>query len=120
VAILVMDNDSTTLARVKAVVNPNISKKSDSNHTKTGFTGNLVDLSNKHKVLRNVKVMSHIERCFMYCVRQNENNEQRLKNDPRTIVPHLYGKKKMHTYCIDCDTSKGHDKRVSSSKEYML
>lgn len=52
---LIMDNDSTTIARVKAQINPNISKRSDSNHTKKGFTGALVELSSAHKVLRNVK-----------------------------------------------------------------
>ncbi|XP_062617807.1 uncharacterized protein LOC134279410 isoform X3 [Saccostrea cucullata] len=91
VTTLIMDNDSTTLSRVKASVNPNISKKSDSNHTKKGFTGSLIELSNQHKVLRNVKVRGHIERCFMYCIHQNQNREQQLKADFRNIVSHLYG-----------------------------
>lgn len=43
---LVMDNDSTTIARVKATVDPNIRKKCDSNHTLKVFTGKLVDMSN--------------------------------------------------------------------------
>ena len=47
-----MDNDSTTIARVRATVDPNISKKADSNHTKKGFTGSLVSLSTTHKVLK--------------------------------------------------------------------
>ncbi|XP_056017087.1 uncharacterized protein LOC125673339 [Ostrea edulis] len=40
---LVMDNDSTTIARVKATVDPTIKKKSDSNHTRKGFTGSLIE-----------------------------------------------------------------------------
>ncbi|XP_055999188.1 uncharacterized protein LOC125656742 [Ostrea edulis] len=91
VTTLIMDNDSTTLARVKASVNPNISKKSDSNHTKKGFTGSLIELSNQYKVLRNVKVRGHIERCFMYCVHHNKSKEKQLQDDLKNIVPHLYG-----------------------------
>ncbi|KAK3090923.1 hypothetical protein FSP39_015740 [Pinctada imbricata] len=93
---LVMDNDSTTISRVKATVDPDITKKSDSNHTKKGFTGNLIDLSNTHKVLKNQKVRQHIERCFMYCIRQAGEDSEKLSNDLEKIVPHLYGD---HTEC---------------------
>ncbi|XP_062570283.1 uncharacterized protein LOC134232355 [Saccostrea cucullata] len=48
---VIMDNDSTTMARVKDNVDPNMSKRSDSNHTKKGFTGALVELSSNNKVL---------------------------------------------------------------------
>lgn len=88
---LIMDNDSTTIARVKVQVNPNISKRSDSNHTKKGFTSALVELSSAHKVLRNVKVRGHMERCVMYCIQQNKDNPSQLETDLRNIVPHLYG-----------------------------
>ena len=88
-----MDNDSTTIARVKATVNPNIRKKSDSNHTKKGFTGALVELSSTHKALRNIKVRGHIEKCFMYCVQQHQDNPAQLKTGLDNIVPHLYGKR---------------------------
>lgn len=88
---LVMDNDSTTIARVKATVDPNIRKKCDSNHTRKGFTGKLVDMSNTFKALKNVKVRGHVERCFMYCVKQNQGKSTQLEEDLQKIVPHLYG-----------------------------
>lgn len=87
-----MDNDSTTIARVKATVDPAITKKSDSNHTLKGLTGSLVELGNTYKVLKNNRVRSHIERCFMYCVKQNSGNSTKLAGDLNKIVPHLYGK----------------------------
>lgn len=93
---LVMDNDSTTIARVKATVDPAITKKSDSNHTRKGFTGSLVELGNTYKVLKNNRVRSHIERCFMYCVKQNSGNSTKLADDLNKIVPHLYGE---HSEC---------------------
>lgn len=86
-----MENDSITIARVKAQVNPNISKRSDRNHTKKGFTGALVELSSAHKVLRNVKVRGHMERCFMYCIQQNKGNPLNL----RLILEILF-----HTYMV--------------------
>ncbi|XP_056006937.1 DNA polymerase III PolC-type-like [Ostrea edulis] len=88
---LVMDNDSTTIARLRTTVDPDIKKKADSNHTKKGFTGSLVEMSSIHKVLKNVKVRTHIERCFMYCVRQAAENSEKLASDLKKIVPHLYG-----------------------------
>nr|XP_034337052.1 uncharacterized protein LOC117692638 [Crassostrea gigas] len=88
---LVMDNDSTTIARVKATVDPNIRKKCDSNHTRKGFTGKLLDMSNTFKALKNVKVRGHVERCFMYCFKQNQGKSTQLEEDLQKIVPHLYG-----------------------------
>lgn len=70
-----MDNDSTTIARVKATVDPNIRKKCD---------------SNTFKALKNVKVRGHVERCFMYCVKQNQEKSTQLEEDLQKIVPHLY------------------------------
>lgn len=44
-----MDIDSTTIAKVKATVDQTITKKSDGNHTRYGFTGSLVELGNTYK-----------------------------------------------------------------------
>ncbi|XP_069135615.1 uncharacterized protein [Argopecten irradians] len=97
---LVMDNDSTTIARVKATVDHSITKKSDGNHIRKGLGGSLVELSKTHKVLRNYKVRTHIERCFMYSIRQNQNNATQLAADLEKIVPHLYGEHELcGTWC---------------------
>ncbi|XP_055999332.1 uncharacterized protein LOC125677071 [Ostrea edulis] len=96
VGTLVMDNDSTTIARVKATVDPHITKRADRNHTKKGFTGALMELANTHKLLKNQKVRGHIERCFTYCVQQNKGKAKQLETELDKIVPHLYGE---HEYC---------------------
>lgn len=72
VNILVMDNDYTTIARVKATMDPNIRKKCDSIHSRKSFPGKLVNMRKSPKALKNVKVRGHVERCFMYCVKQNQ------------------------------------------------
>lgn len=91
VSTLVMDNDSTTIARVKSTVDQNITKRCDSNHTRKGFTASLIELSKAHKLLRNTKVRSHIERCFTYSISQNKGQPEQLADALSSIVPHLYG-----------------------------
>lgn len=91
VGTFVMDNDSTTIAKVKATVSPNIEKRADRNHTKKGFTGALLELGNTHKLLKNPKLRSHIERCFTYCIQQNRGQAKQLEAELGKIVPHLYG-----------------------------
>lgn len=86
-----MDNDSTTIAYIKATVDPTINKRADKNHTRKSFTGALIELANTHKVLKNQKLRSHIERCFTYCVQQNRGKAKDLENELGKIVPHLYG-----------------------------
>ena len=44
-----MDNDSTTMARIHATVDPSIQKKTDTNHTKKALISSLYGLSIKHK-----------------------------------------------------------------------
>ena len=86
-----MDNDSTTISKVRSEVDQTIAKKSDRNHTRKAFTGSLFDLSKTHKNLRNHKVRIHIERCFMYCLQQNKDDADQLSIALGAIVPHLYG-----------------------------
>ena len=95
-----MDNDSTTVARVRAPIDAAIKKKSDSSRTQKVFTGCLIEFSKTHKALKNTRVRLHIERCFMYCVKQNRRNSTKLAKDLLLIVPHLYGKMSVHHTCI--------------------
>lgn len=68
-----MDNDSTTIARI------------------------LVNRRTLHKVLKKLKVRSHIERCFTYCVKQAKGCADQLSSNllKMKIVTHLYGKNKI-------------------------
>ena len=91
VSTIAMDNDSTTMAKIRAEVDPSVNKKADRNHTKKSFTGALIELSNSHKTLRNVKVRTHIDRCFAYCLQQHQGNPEQLGKALEAIVPHLYG-----------------------------
>ena len=87
-----MDNDSTTITRVRATVDANLQKKSDQNHTKKTLVGDLMELSSRHRNLKNKKVRDYITRCFMYAMLQNQENPEQLTANLKQIVPHIYGK----------------------------
>lgn len=89
-----MDNDSTTIARLRATVDSTISKQADKNHTKKGFTSSLFDLINSYKILKNTKVRGHIEKCFIYCISQNKGQPKAIADGLQRIVPYLYGKER--------------------------
>lgn len=100
-----MDNDSTTIARLKATVDSTISKQADKNHTKKGFTNTntLFELSNSYKILKNTKVPSHIEKCFIYgiisIIIQNRGRPKAIADELQKMVPHLYGKERRQNIC---------------------
>ena len=94
-----MDNDSPTVARVKATVDSDIEKRPDKNHTRKSLTSTLYELSRTHKELKNNKLRNCIEKCFMYCISQNRDWSEELKNGLRTIVPHLFGKTSFILFC---------------------
>lgn len=89
-----MDNDSTTIARLRATVDSTISKQADKNHTKKGFTSSLFELINSYKILKNTKLRGHIEKCFIYCISQNKGQPKAIADGLQRIVPHLYGKER--------------------------
>ena len=93
VGTLIMDNDSTTIARARE-----IHKESDQNHTKKALTSALYAMQNQHKNLKNKKVLDYIVRRFMYAVQQNQGNETAIKTELGKIVPHIYGE---HNLCVD-------------------
>ena len=49
---IIADDDTTTIAKIKQSVNPDIKKKSDKNHVKKNIGNALYSLRNKHKKLQ--------------------------------------------------------------------
>jgi hypothetical protein len=92
VGTVIMDNDSTTVARARVEVDPALKKQSDKNHTLKQFTNKLYDLkkTKNYKEL-NTKTITHISKCFKYCVSQNQEDLINLKKNLEAITPHIYG-----------------------------
>jgi len=94
---LIMDNDCTTIAKVKEI-NPSIKKLSDSNHTNKSIRDSLHNLSKNHSILRNDKTRKYVNRMFKYAIDQNQGNIDGLQQRLREIVPHMYGS---HDICSE-------------------
>ena len=93
---LTMDNDSTTIQRVRAL-HGQISKLSDTNHTKKGIVSALYELNKKHKELKNSKTVNYISKLVMYAMQQKQRDVSVLRARLRQIVPHIFGDHR------DCD-----------------
>ena len=89
---IIMDDDTTSIALLRKEFNPNIKKWSDLNHAKKSLTNALFKLSNKHKVLtsRKNKPINYIRKFYSYAIIQNKNNPEKLSQNLRPIVPHMF------------------------------
>ena len=92
VGCLEMDNDTTTIAKVRCEVDPAMRKVSDKNHTMKQFSNKLWDLKkNKRYKELSAKTISHIKKCFSFCLAQNSGDDSAIQEGLKAIVPHLYG-----------------------------
>jgi hypothetical protein len=90
VAVLIMDDDATTMAKIRNAVSHPITKWSDMNHTKKHLGNSLYNLQKSYKCL-STKVIQWLQKCFSYSVIQNKGDPNKLAAALKTIVPHAYG-----------------------------
>ena len=95
---LVMDDDATTILRIKQKLQWDINKHNDLNHLEKHVGGSLWALAKKHKVLSSGVISWLQTKCFMYAVTQNKGNPEKLREDLKAIVPHAFGE---HNKCGD-------------------
>ena len=112
VGAIVGDEDSTTIARLRANVNKNIEKVSDSNHIKKLLGNNLYEIKKQHKTLT-VKVIQYIQRCFSFAIAQGKGNPDQIKRSILGLSGHLFGR---HTSCDKswCKFLENPDEKYSS------
>jgi len=92
---LVMDEDCTTIARVRNELAHEVNKWSDLMHIKKHLMGNLYKLQKNHRVL-STDVIKYVVRCFSYALNQNKGNVEGVKFALLNIVPHMFGE---HVNC---------------------
>jgi len=95
VGTLVMDEDCTTIARVRGEVSHDVVKWSDLMHIRKHLTGSLYKIQKKHRVL-NSEVIKYIARCFSYALLQNKGDVDKVRAAVLNIVPHIFGE---HANC---------------------
>ena len=63
VSVMIMNDDCTTLARIRQELSHSVEKLSDQNHTVKHLGNSLYSLQKKHKVL-STKVIKHVQKCL--------------------------------------------------------
>lgn len=87
---LIMDDDCTTVARLRNTVDHEIIKWSDLNHVKKQLGNSLYAITNKYKCLTG-EVIKSLQKWFSYAIKQNRNNPESFKQAVKQIVPHAFG-----------------------------
>ena len=90
VSVLVGDDDSSTISKVRQNVEHEVDKWSDVVHAKRSFRSSLYSIKTQNKSLTDM-VIWHFKRCFGYILKQNKDNEEGVRNGLKSIVPHAYG-----------------------------
>ena len=88
-----MDDDATTIAKIRREVDSTIKKSSDRNHTVKNFTNTLFTLPKDKEIQKSLSsaTIGHIKKCFTYALSTNKNNPNGLKENLEAIPHHLFG-----------------------------
>ena len=97
---IIGDDDTTTIARVRAEVDESIKKCSDKNHVRKSLSNELYTVKDKHKHKLSVKSISHLQKCFTYAIDQNRGDAAGLAANLQAIVPHTFDN---HEHCEQQD-----------------
>lgn len=92
---ITMDDDSTTISRMRNNIDPNIMKMSDKNHVRKNMSNALYKLQEKHKSL-STKTINYLLKDVSYAISQNKGNAKGLESSLKAIVPHSFGD---HSQC---------------------
>jgi hypothetical protein len=95
VAILVGDDDSSTVAALRRDGAEDVQKVSDLTHCKKNVGNALYKLQPTYRALT-PPVIKYIQRCFAYAVEQNRNDPIMVKKALLNVTDHIFGK---HLYC---------------------
>ena len=74
-----MDDDTTTMCRIRNEVNHPVEKWSDMGHTKTKLGNKLYKLREKFVKELSQDNIKHLQKCFMYAIQSNKNDPESIK-----------------------------------------
>ena len=90
VSTIIGDDDSTTMSKVQKLVPFQVTKQSDINHAKKAIGNDLYNLQKTCKILQTT-VITYLQKCFSYAIKQNENDSEKTRDAILAIVPHVFG-----------------------------
>ncbi|CAC5394608.1 unnamed protein product [Mytilus coruscus] len=86
-----MDDNTTTLARLKQNINSDIFKRSDRNHQRKNIVSDLYRLHEKHKGKLSTSTISYLTKDLDYAIAQNKSRAEQLSQNIYSIIPHSFG-----------------------------
>lgn len=95
---ITMDDDTTTISRLRSTVDPEIEKRSDKNHVKKNISNSLYNIKKNYKSLTGTAI-SYFVKCASYAISQNCDDSKSLQTNLEAIVPHAFGEHER------CDTA---------------
>ena len=109
VSTIIGGDDRTTMSKVQKQVPFEVSKQSDINHAKKAVGNDLYNLQKTYKILQTT-VITYLQKCFSYAIKQNENDSEKTRDALLAIVPHVFGQ---HDCCgdwckFDSDPNRGY------------
>ncbi|XP_022807329.1 uncharacterized protein LOC111344367 [Stylophora pistillata] len=90
VSVLVRDDESSTISKVRKNVEHEVKKWSDVVHAERSFGSSLYSMKTQNKSLTDI-VIQYFQRCFGYALKQSKDDEEGVRNGLKSIVPHAYG-----------------------------
>lgn len=114
---IVGDEDTTTIARLRANVNKNIKKLSDANHVKKLLGNSLYSIKKNHKTLT-FKIIQYLQRCLSYILAQGKDNPDMIKTSVLALGYHPFGNHSMcsSSWCRFVENPKAKFKSLPSGK----
>ena len=94
---LVVDDDTTTIARIHREIDPIIKKLSDKNHIRKNVANSRYSLQKVHSSLP-AKVIKYFQKSFNYMISQNQENPSGIEKSLTALSLHPFGN---HTECSD-------------------
>lgn len=90
VSVLVEDDDSSTISKVRKNIEHEVEKWSDVVNAKRSFGSSLYSIKTENRGLTDM-VIQYFQQCFGYALKQNKDDEEGVRNGLKSIVPHAYG-----------------------------
>ena len=87
---VIMDNDSTTSARIRDEIQREMNEMKDPNHTKNNLRMHLTALQTTHKCLTDT-VVTYPQKCFVIVCTGHKNDHVNIKNGLLNITIHAFG-----------------------------
>ena len=91
---LVGDEDASTIAKVHALVDPTVEKRSDTNHIKKILGNDLYALQKEERF--SDKTLNYILKIFSYMCQANQGNAEGIRQGLKSLSAHPFGD---HSFC---------------------